>query len=283
MHITDYEDFIQTDAAVNPGNSGGPLVDLHGRVVGINTAIVSTGGGSNGVAFAIPSNLVRSIFERLIKDGKVVRGWLGISIQDVTPSFAEEFAFQSEYENGERGVLVGDVTADSPAARAGLLSGDIVTKIDGAAVNDMKQFRTTVADLTPGARAAFDVWRDGKRVEVMATIGVAPGGGEAALTPRAEGRGYGIEISDIDQAARRELGLQGDVRGALVTNVAPGSSADEAGLQTGDVIVEVGRTAVEDTASAARAIGSRAGGKVVLRVERDGASHWLELKGTAGH
>ncbi len=277
MHITDYEDFIQTDAAINPGNSGGPLVDLHGRVVGINTAIVSSGGGSNGVGLAIPSNLVLSIYERLIKDGKVVRGWLGLSIQDVSPALADEFAFQDQYENGARGVLVGDVTSNSPAEKAGLKPGDILTQLDGTAVSDVTHFRTAIADLAPSTGVEFVVWRDAKRIQVGATIGVAPGKVEASRPQRETGHGYGLEISDPNPDVCREFGLQRDVRGAVITNIVPGSPAAEAGLQAGDVIVEIGRVAVDDLASAARLLTARAGERIVLRVQREGASHWVEL------
>ena len=281
MHITDYEDFIQTDAAINPGNSGGPLCDLKGRVIGIDTAIVSNGGGSNGVGLAIPSNMVRSIYERLVRDGRVVRGWLGIGIQNLTPELARSFDFEDAYAKSQHGILVGAVTSSSPAARAGLESGDIITALDGRDVRDVTQFRGAVAEMASGTQAKLALWRDGKQVDVDITVGNAPDqADEGQATPKAA-TGFGLELSDIDEHVRAQLGLDDEAHGAAIVNVAPGSPADDAGLAAGDVILGVGRKSVADAASAARELKSKSGGSVVLRIQRDGSTVWIEMHSAA--
>src|SRR6266852_5171026 len=156
MHIEDYEDFIQTDAAINPGNSGGALVDAEGRLIGINTAILSRSGGNQGIGFAIPANLARDVMGNLVKDGHVTRGYLGVIIQDVTPALAKEFKLK---ENS--GALVGDVTPDSPAEKAGLKTGDIITEFDGKKVTDSRHLKLEVARVQPGHTASVKVLRDG--------------------------------------------------------------------------------------------------------------------------
>ncbi len=166
--LVDYEDMIQTDAAINPGNSGGPLVNLEGKVVGINTAMATRSGGYQGVGFAIPSNMARSIMQQLINRGKVVRGWLGVSIQKLTP----ELGKASGHEGG--GVVVAEVTPDGPAARAGLASGDVVVALEGRPVTDVAAFRNRIADSAPGVKLTLDVVRQGKTQRLPVTIGELP-------------------------------------------------------------------------------------------------------------
>lgn len=166
MGITDYEDFLQTDAAINPGNSGGPLVDAEGHVIGVNTAIITSGGGGNeGVGFAVPSDLARSVMDQLVREGRVVRGWLGVGVVDVTPAEAKGRGGNLE------GALVSEVTAGSPAARAGLRRGDIITALNGAPIPDGRSLRLRIAEQPPGSTARLDVSRNGQHREVTAKLG----------------------------------------------------------------------------------------------------------------
>ena len=158
MGITDYENFIQTDAAINPGNSGGPLVNMQGEAVGINTAIMSRSGGYNGIGFAIPMNMAKSICAQLIENGSVTRGFLGVVIQPFTPELAKSFQLEST-----AGVLIGDVGSDGPAAKAGLQRGDVVVKLDGKPVENITAFRNRIALVKPGTEVKLDVMRDGER------------------------------------------------------------------------------------------------------------------------
>ncbi len=166
MGITDYEDFLQTDAAINPGNSGGPLVDVEGRVIGINTAILTTGGGGNeGVGFAVPSDLARSVMDQLVREGHVVRGWLGVAASDVSPAEAEPRGGSLE------GARVGDVTPGSPAAKAGIQQGDILVALNGEPIADGRALRLRVAQLPPGSTVRLDVIRGGQHREITAKLG----------------------------------------------------------------------------------------------------------------
>ncbi len=166
MGITDYEDFLQTDAAINPGNSGGPLVDAEGHVIGVNTAIITSGGGGNeGVGFAVPSDLARSVMDQLVREGRVVRGWLGVGVMDVTPAEAEGRGGNLD------GALVSEVTAGSPAATAGLRRGDIITALNGAPIPDGRSLRLRIAEQPPGSTARLDVIRNGKHRELTAKLG----------------------------------------------------------------------------------------------------------------
>ncbi len=166
MGITDYEDFLQTDAAINPGNSGGPLVDVEGHVIGVNTAIITSGGGGNeGIGFAIPSDLARSVMDQLVREGRVVRGWLGVGVVDVTPA-------EAEWRGGNLdGALVRDVAAGGPAARSGLRRGDIITALNGSPILDGRSLRLRIAEQPPGSTARLDVIRNGQHREVTAKLG----------------------------------------------------------------------------------------------------------------
>ncbi len=230
--IVDYEDFIQTDAAINPGNSGGPLVNLRGEVVGINTAIFTKSGGYMGVGFSIPVNMARSVLESLIENGHVVRGYLGVLIQDLDEGLAQSFGF-----DGKDGALVGDVTPGGPAADAGLVAGDIIVGFDGRTVENVARLRSMVAETKPGTRAQLEVWRDGQTERLYAEIGeleahmaAAPG------QSKAEDLGLSARTLTPDIAAR--LGLD-DGTGVIVTDVDPFGPAARAGIQEHDVITRV--------------------------------------------
>jgi serine protease Do len=249
-----YEDFIQTDAAINPGNSGGALVDIRGRLVGINTAILSRSGGFQGIGFAIPSNLARNVMEQLVAHGEVVRGYLGVNIQDITPELARSFGL------GDRGgALVADVVRDSPAEQSGLKSGDVITSINGRAVADARRLRLAVGGMSPDSKVPATIVREGEAREIELTIGNIPGDQRIAGSGRAPRRGAiereastlkGVAVSDLDARARREFEVPTRLEGALVTAVEPDSAAARAGLRPGDVITEINRQPVRSAGDA---------------------------------
>jgi len=267
--IVDYEDFIQTDASINPGNSGGPLVDAQGRLVGINTAIVSGGGGNIGIGFSVPINMARGVMERIIENGRVIRGFLGVRIQPVTPELAKEFDLPAQ-----AGALVGDVTANSPAAKAGLHAGDVITEFNGEKVTDSRNLRLIVAQTAPGSKSTVKLLREGKERSVNVTLGELPteqlaGDGErlrpGARRPKTEGLA-GIEVSELDSRIRKEMSIPGDVRGALVAAVEPESQAYEAGLRPGDVILEINKQKTLSPRDVTEAIRKAKGGRLLMRV-----------------
>jgi serine protease Do len=234
MRIAEYEDFIQTDAAINPGNSGGPLVNLRGEVVGINTAIASRTGGNNGVGFAIPINMAKSIMESLIGKGKVTRGWLGVSIQPLTEGMAKSFGYSST-----EGALVGDVIKGGPAEQAGLEQGDIITSFDGTPIKDVTQFRNLVAAAEPGAKAKLEVFRDGQTKTItvkLAERSESETGGEAGAGQADE---LGLTTTNLTPDIRRALNLGNDVEGVAISEVDPNGIAYTAGLRAGQVILDV--------------------------------------------
>lgn len=277
--ITGYEDFIQTDAAINPGNSGGALVDAEGRLIGINTAILSRSGGFQGVGFAVPINLARYVMDRLITTGKVTRGYLGINIQPLSPQLAKEFNLPDE----SSGVLVGGVSPNSPAGKAGLQDGDVITELNGKPITDPRNLQLQVAQIAPGTKVDLRVLRSergGKPASknLAATLGEMPQEALAAMggsrnSPEDEDTGKqnmdaldGVEVTDIDAAARRELNIPRTLRGALVVNVDQGSTAAEAGVRQGDVIVEINRQPVRNADEAVALSEKVKGDRVLLRV-----------------
>jgi serine protease Do len=276
--IVDYEDFIQTDAAINPGNSGGALVDTQGRLVGINTAILSRSGGYQGIGFAIPVKMATPIMESLKKYGKVTRGWLGVSIQDVD----QELSTTMKLPIG-RGVLIADVQNGSPASKAGLRRGDVVVKVDGQAVGSSGEFRNAIASAGANRSVSLELYRDGKLTTLTASLGESPGDagpparptpGEKTKSPEVDG----LTLSDLGPETRRAFGIDGSVdKGAVITNVMPGGPAARAGLRPGDVLLEVNRKPVSN----AREFGdlyAKARGNVLLLVHRRGATVFLVLK-----
>jgi serine protease Do len=272
--INNYENFIQTDAAINLGNSGGPLVDAEGRLVGINTWIISESGGSQGLGFAVPINLARYAMERLINDGKVERGYLGLWLQpEMTPELAKQFDLPDM-----NGALVTTVDPDSPARKAGFKEGDFVTEFNGQKVKDMRQFRLMVSQTAPGKKVTLRILRDGKEKTMTATLGEMS---KESLAGRDQGqpaeRGQskndaldGVEVTDLDSQARREADIPGNVRGALVTKVDQDSNAAEAGLRAGDVISEIDRKPVLTADEAVTASEKVKGDRILLRVWRRG-------------
>jgi serine protease Do len=281
--ISTYGNFLQTDAAINPGNSGGPLVNLDGEVVGINTAIYSQSGGYMGIGFAIPVNLARGIQASLQKNGKVERGWLGISIQSVSRDMAEALG-QKVPEGGiVRGALIGDVVPDSPAEKAGLQRGDLVTRIDGAEVKDANDLMNRVALLIPGSKAELTVIRGGKERKITVSVGKrdegklsrqeggASGGSVAAL---------GLAAADLDDAARRQYRIGKRVKeGAVVTQVDQDGPAAGSGIREGDVIVEADRRKVASAADLDAAVAEEGkDGKILLLISRRGDTFFAMVR-----
>jgi serine protease Do len=241
-----YDDFIQTDAAINKGNSGGPLFNLQGEVVGINTAIYSPSGGSVGIGFSVPSNTARGVIDQLIKYGETRRGWLGVRIQQVTPDLIEGLGLDRP-----RGALVADVTPDGPAAKAGIAAGDVVVEFNGREVREMKDLPRIVADTPIGEKVPVKVMRKGKEVLVSAEIGrledgekkMAAAGGDAALPSVVDT--LGMTLSPLNDQLRAQFNIDKDINGAVVTAVDPNGAAREKRLEPGDVITEAGEKEVK--------------------------------------
>ncbi len=234
--IADYEDFIQTDASINPGNSGGALVNVRGELIGINTAIFSTSGGYQGIGFAIPSNMARTVMDSLITKGKVVRGWLGVSIQPITPELAGQFELEKDY-----GILVADVVEDSPADQGGLLRGDVIIELNGKEVDEPYNLRNMIASTPPGGEVEFKVIRDAEEITLNVTIRELPSEDQKTATAYKNAM-RGISVQDLNPDIYRKLNLPDKIMGVVVTDVESGSPA-ESRLTPGDVILEIDRKA----------------------------------------
>jgi serine protease Do len=267
LHSGPYDDFIQIDAPINHGNSGGPLVDNDGKVVGINTAIYSPNGGSVGVGFAIPSDQAQAIVAKLIKSGSIEHGFIGVQIQPVTADVANAIGLDKP-----EGALVAGVNDDTPAAKAGIKSGDVISALGGKSISSPRDLSRMVADLAPGDRADVTVWRQGVSKDLRLTIGengrdqqasaeIDKGGPAAHKVPT-----IGIGLADITDDVRQALNLTEKEKGAVIESVAPDKPAADAGLQTGDVIVSVNQQAVKsaEEAKAAVANAGKSGRKAVL-------------------
>jgi serine protease Do len=248
-----YDDFIQTDAPINRGNSGGPLFDMDGNVIGINTAIYSPSGGSIGIGFAIPSNLARTVVDQLVKYGHARRGWLGVRIQQVTPDIAESLGLKVP-----GGAMVAGVNDGGPADKAHIHNGDIILKFNNQDVKEMRNLPRLVAETPIGRNVPVEVWRDGKDETIQATVGEMPEEQEqvAAKTPEqapapekpTDIAGLGLKIAPITQDARDKYQLGAELKGVVITQVTPDSAAAQRGLKPGDVIVEVQQEAVSSPA-----------------------------------
>jgi serine protease Do len=248
LGIAGQEEFLQTDAAINPGNSGGPLVDMEGKVVGINTAIASKTGGSTGIGFAIPSNIARSVMQTIIDDGGIQRGWLGVSVQDLTAQMAESFDFVG------KGALVADVHSNGPADHAGLRAGDIVLSFAGKPVESPAQFRNIIASIVPGSDAQLEVFRSGELKTLDVKIASRPEDAQQTAAESQESAQQnppespvqsGLHLHNLTTELANRLGMEG-ARGALVAKVKPGTPAAKAGFRPGDVILVVGDQEVGD-------------------------------------
>lgn len=280
--IADYEDFIQTDAAINPGNSGGALVNTRGELVGINTAIFSRSGGYMGIGFAVPANMTRSVMDSLIKNGKVTRGWLGVSIQEVNQDLAKQFGL-----NETKGALVSEVIADSPAAAAGLKPGDVIVAFDGKPIDGPAVLRNIVAQTSVGKTAKVDVLRDNKRQTFNVKITeqpkeIAQADGDETIQGEESGNQSplaGLEVRNLTPDIARQLGLPPGTKGVVVTGLAPDSAAAGAGVEPGDVILEINRQPVRSVADVKR-ISAKLSKKegALLLINRRGGKLFLAIK-----
>ncbi len=254
-------EFIQTDAAINPGNSGGPLVDARGEVVGINTFLVSSSGTFSGMGFAIPTQIVRPTVEELIKTGKVTHGYIGIGISDVTPENSKFFDLTDA-----NGALVTQVESGSPGDKAGLKIGDVITELNGKKVSDAGELQVEVGQQHPGTTIKLGLLRNGKSMAVPVTL-EAMGSRDKEASGSEVGQGkmrWGLGLADLTQDARDQLQIPSDVHGAVVEQVQPGSSADDAGLQRGDVIMQVNRKNMQSADDVKQALSSVAKGQDAL-------------------
>jgi serine protease Do len=265
-----YDDFLQTDASINPGNSGGPLIDLEGRVIGINTAINAAG---QGIGFAIPINMAKDLLPQLKAHGSVTRGWLGVQIQKVTPALARSFGLE-----GPEGALVSQVFENSPAAKAKVERGDVIVEFNGHAIKEFEDLPRRVAATPPGSDVEIVVLREGKRTKLSAQLDKmdAPEP-EPATEKTSTSEDWGFDAQNLSDEIVSRLGLPDDVRGALVTDVAPDSPAEEAGMRPQDVVVEIDRKPVEDVDDLEQALAS-AGKQAVLLIQRGEGTLYLALQ-----
>ncbi len=274
--IVDYEDFIQTDAAINPGNSGGALVNMRGQLIGINTAIASRSGGSQGVGFTIPANMARDVMQSILSNGSVDRGWLGVVIQDMTDPMVKAFA-----TGGRRGVLIGDVKAGSPAHRGGIKRGDVVLRVDGKKTDRSTRLRNIVGLRGAGRTVALDLVRRGKPITVKVKLGSAPGQKRVVRRKTRSHVGnarLGLGLSELDRDLARRLGVSGQVReGAIISEVQPGSIAQSAGLRVGDVVIAINRKPVPTAKQAAARIDA-ARADLLLTVRRGDHTRFVMLR-----
>lgn len=278
--IAEYEDFIQTDAAINPGNSGGPLVNVRGELVGINTAIFSQSGGNMGIGFAVPSNMALSIMNQLVQTGKVVRGWLGVSIQELTPELASQFGITET-----KGVLVSDVMDDSPAKKAGFERADVIVEYDGKPMDSPTHLRNAVAQTPVGKKVTIKFIRDKKPKTVDLAIAEQPksmsqngeaDGGESA-TPT--GVLSSLEVRDLTQELASRYGLKSSERGVVIVRVKSGSTAEELGVREGDIVLEINRQAVASVKVFERIAGKLPKDQaVLLLLKRQGRTIYLTLR-----
>jgi serine protease Do len=276
--IADYENFIQTDAAINPGNSGGALADLDGRVIGINAAISTPTGASVGLGFAIPINMAKDVMTQLKEHGKVVRGFLGVILQPLTPDLRKALGL------GENvmGVLIGDVQEGTPAAEAGVERGDVITEFNGMPVQSVTHLRNLVAGLAPGTRVQLGIERNGQARTLPVTLGEQPEQLAASTAPEQRGAPnparLGIAVEDLTPQIAQQLGVQGQT-GAVIVEVQPGSAAEQAGLRRGDIIEEVNRKPIRDAQQLVDTIRSlKSGETAALLVQRDENSFFVPIE-----
>jgi serine protease Do len=274
--IADYEDFIQTDAPINPGNSGGPLVNMQGEVIGMNSAIATSVGQFAGVGFAIPSNMIKTMLPKLVKGEKIIRGQLGVMIQQMTPDLAKQFGLSEP-----KGVLVSQVNKDSAADEAGIKDGDIIVRYDGKDVTGVRQLRDLVAATVPGTKVKMEILRDGKEETLTAKIGTLTAE-TAAAAPSEEGANLlsklGLTVQTLTPDLAKQLGVEVE-KGVAITDVADGSLASLAGLQKGDVIVSADRQPVANVDELEGVLTkAKAKEQVLLRVARQGGSLYIVLQ-----
>lgn len=281
-----YDEFIQTDASVNRGNSGGPMLNLAGEVIGINSVIVSTTGGNIGIGFAIPSNQAKPVIEQLKKSGKITRGWLGVGIQTLTDDIAKNIGAANI-----KGSLVTQIVKESPADKAGIKIGDIITAFDGVAVLQANKLSKAVADTKIGNKVTVDIVRDGKPIKLTLTVALLTDKLDEVQSKKTKEKGehtvdsnLGIRIDDITPALRAKFKIEHNVNGVVISGITRGSLAAEAGLMPGDVIMQINRTKVENSKAASKEIErvKKAGNKdIAILINRSGSSSFvlIDLEG----
>jgi serine protease Do len=279
--IADYEDFIQTDAAINPGNSGGALINAKGELIGINTAIVSRTGGYQGIGFAVPSAMAKQVMESLIKYKKVVRGWLGVSIQEVTSDLAEEFGVKDL-----KGALVSAVMKGSPAEKAGIRQGDVILQFNGRDVEDTGHLRNMVSQSPIGSKVKVKVFRAKKELVLEATIAELPKKAGEAATDEESGEGpeesnalSGVTVRELTRELAKRFGAKESDTGVVVVKVEPGSKAFEAGIRAGDMVLQINQkeiATIEDYKKAAAAL--KAKERILLLIRRKGEDLFLTVR-----
>jgi serine protease Do len=282
IHSGPFDDFLQIDAPINRGNSGGPTFNLDGQVIGINTAIYSPNGGSVGIGFAVPSDLAKTVVAQLEEHGKVSRGWLGVQIQEVTPAIASSLGL-----HGEHGALVAVVSPSSPGAKAGLKQGDVILTFNGSEVTRLRDLPRLVAETAPDTGTKMKVWRNGQTVELQATLGELPNneqvasatnGGEQDESARADA--LGMHLAPLTSQLRRELHSGKEVQGVVITQVDPGSAAAEVGLSEGDVVVAIDQQPVNTPEQAAAKLKEAAASpkkSALLLLNRRGVTQYVGL------
>jgi len=276
-----YEDFIQTDASINQGNSGGALVDADGRLIGINQSIASPSGANAGVGFAVPINLARSVMEQLVTNGKIVRGFLGVNLQMVTAELAESFKLPNT-----AGALIGGVQPGTPAAKAGMKAGDVIVEFNGKPVTDFSHLRLMVAQTPPKTSVSFKALRDGRGKTFTVTLAELPDDlaalGQDNLNGEEEGSSAaaleGVELADLNNRTRRQFDIPPRIQGALVTQVDQDSVAAEAGLRPGSVIMEIDQEPVSDLEAAVDLIRGAKGKRMRLWVYSQGGTQYLTVQ-----
>ncbi len=273
LGIEDYEDFLQTDAPINPGNSGGALINDRGELVGLNTAIISHGsGGSQGIGFAVPANLARQVMDQVLKNGHVTRAYLGIYPQDVTPAMARAFG-----EKQSEGIVVGDVTPNSPASEAGIKTGDIILEVNGKPVTDSNQLRMSISMMQPGTELELKTLRNGAERDTTVKLAEMPVESARADSNDEQGGSKaleGVEVSGLDLRTARELGIPESTKGVVVTDIDPASKMADSGLQKGDVIQQVNHQPVNNVSEFQSAI-RKAGSDPLLLVNREGRTLFI--------
>jgi len=282
LGIEDYEDFIQTDASINPGNSGGPLVNVRGELIGVNTAILSPSGGNLGIGFAVPSNMARTVLDQIITNGKVTRGYLGVSIQDITPQLSNAMKIGQT-----RGALVSDVDANGPAGKSGLQPADVIVEANGKAIEDSRMLRLMVSSMTPGSPVNLRVLRDGQTRNVMITLGELPVKETASAAPPAREKSGGLEptpdrlgvaIAELTPDIADQLQVPSTVKGIVIADVEGGSIAEEAGLQPGDIVVSVNGNPVRTVTEFQSQITNRDSKPMLLQVNREGHTQYVAIE-----
>ena len=276
IHSGPFDDFLQIDAPINRGNSGGPTFNLEGEVIGVNTAIYSPNGGSVGIGFAVPSNVTKAVAIQLKEHGKISRGWLGVQIQEVTPPIAASLGLHSE-----QGALVAVVTPDSPGAKAGLKQGDVILSFNGENVAHLRDLPRLVAAAAPDSHAAMTVWRNGQMIQLQTTVGELADNDRVAAAEEeqpARAEALGMHFSQLTSELRRNLQLGKDVHGVVVERVDSGSPADDAGLSGGDVLVAVNQHPVntpEEATGKLKEIAASSKKNALLLLNRHGVTQYV--------